>query len=128
MEQRGIRGAVVVEDLPEDIRAATQHLLEEITKANPGLKASDIASVLFTVTRDVTAMNPARAAREYGWTAVPLMCAQEASMRESLAGCIRVLVLWNTEKSQDEINHIYVGEAAGLRPDLSSSARQRIKP
>ena len=32
--------------------------------------------------------------------------------------CIRVLVHWNTEKSGGEIVHVYIKEAARLRPDL----------
>jgi len=37
----------------------------------------------------------------------------------SLARCIRVLVHWNTDVPQSEIRHVYLGEAAILRPDLT---------
>ena len=33
--------------------------------------------------------------------------------------CVRILIHWNTEKSQSEIKHIYIKEAQRLRPDLS---------
>ena len=54
-----------------------------------------------------------------GWTAVPLMCAQEMAVPNSLDRCIRVLVLWNTDKRPEEIRHVYLGRARELRPDLS---------
>jgi chorismate mutase len=37
----------------------------------------------------------------------------------SLPLCIRVLLHWNTDKSQQEIEHVYVREAKRLRPDLT---------
>ena len=37
----------------------------------------------------------------------------------SLPLCIRVLIHWNTDKQQSEIEHVYVREAKKLRPDLS---------
>jgi chorismate mutase len=38
-----------------------------------------------------------------------------------LPRCIRVLLHWNTDKAQSEIRHIYLREAARLRPDLASN-------
>jgi chorismate mutase len=35
-----------------------------------------------------------------------------------LRRCVRVLVNWNTDKTQHEIVHVYVKEAVKLRPDL----------
>ena len=37
----------------------------------------------------------------------------------SLPMCIRVMIHWNTDKRQQEIEHIYVREAKRLRPDLT---------
>jgi chorismate mutase len=128
MFMRGIRGAVTIkEDQPEAILDSTHTLLKEVMRKNPDLKPVDIASVLFTTTRDISRMNPARAAREFGWTNVPLMCARETSAAGGLPRCIRVLILWNTEQSQDQIQHVYLGEAATLRPDLTSSPSPGIK-
>ena len=42
----------------------------------------------------------------------------EPPVEGSLAYCIRVLLLWNTDKAQTEIRHSYLKEAATLRPDL----------
>lgn len=128
MSMRGIRGAVTVkEDHPEAILNATQTLLQEVIQSNHTLEAVDIASVLFTTTGDISGMNPARAAREFGWNNVPLMCTQETSAAPQLPRCIRVLILWNTNQKQDQINHIYLGEAAALRPDLTVSPSSRNK-
>lgn len=128
MSVRGIRGATTTgRDHPTAITKATQTLLEEVMRANPGLDPDDIASVLFTTTDDLVSLNPARAAREFGWTAVPLLGTQEAFTQDGLARCIRVLILWNTDLPQAEINHIYLGQAAGLRPDLAHNHKARKK-
>jgi chorismate mutase len=120
MSIRGIRGAVIADDnQAASILCASRALLEAILHANPTLAASDVASVLFTVTEDLNAAHPAKAARELGWSEVPLMCAQEIPVPGSLAHCIRVLIHWNTDIPQNEVQHVYLGEAASLRPDLS---------
>jgi chorismate mutase len=123
MPTRGIRGAITVhEDQPETILQATQELLLAIMAANPKLQADDIASTIFTVTEDLAAAFPARAAHKLGWDRVPLMCAREISVPGSLPGCIRILIHWNTHLSQSQIQHVYLKDAASLRPDLSASS------
>ena len=79
--------------------------------------ADDIASVLFTTSPDLVSDFPARAARERvpGWEHVPLMNAHEMAVPHGQVRCIRVLVLWNTDKAQDQIEHIYLREAHNLR-------------
>lgn len=119
MTTRGIRGAITAENnSPHAILHATRTLLTEILDANPALLADDIASILFTVTTDLNAAHPAQAARHLGWTHVPLMCFQEIPVPNSLPHCIRVLIHWNTDLSQYAINHVYLGAAIALRPDL----------
>lgn len=119
MYVRGIRGATTVErDQPEEIIAATAELLEVMQKKN-GFITEDIASALFTVTRDLTAAFPARAARLMGWNQVPLLCFQEIDVKGALPRCIRVLLHINTEKQQNDIVHVYLRDAKVLRQDLS---------
>jgi chorismate mutase len=119
MSCRGIRGATSVStNYVEDILRATRNLLEQIVAAN-GVDAEHVAGVIFTATRDLDAAYPAQAAREMGWTDVPLMCMQEMTVANSLDRCIRVLVLWNTTRRPDEIRHVYLGRARELRPDLT---------
>lgn len=116
---RGIRGAVTVErNTAEEIIRATKELLEAIVGEND-LQPEDVAGVFFTVTPDLNAAFPAEAARKMpGWKYVPLMCAQEINVPGSLLRCIRVLVFVNTARSQREIKHVYLREAAQLREDL----------
>jgi chorismate mutase len=119
MPVRGIRGATVApKDEPEAVLAATRTLLEAIVQANPGLIPADLASAWFTVTSDLCSAHPAQAARQLGWGSVPLMCALEIPVPGSLPHCIRVLLHWNTALPQSAIQHVYLGEAARLRPDL----------
>lgn len=116
---RGIRGAVSVsENSAAAVKEATRDLLEKIVTVN-ALSLEDIACVFFTVTPDLNAAFPAAAARELGWKDVPLLCATEIGVSGSLPRTIRVLFLVNTSRSQAEIQHVYLGAAQSLRPDLS---------
>jgi len=120
MSLRGVRGATVADANTADaILEATRELLLAILAANPTLQPEDVASVTFTLTVDLDAVYPAQAARELNWTQVPLMCAQEIPVPDGINRCIRVMLLWNTDLSQSEIQHVYLKEAVRLRPDLS---------
>lgn len=118
MACRGIRGATTVEeDSAGAVLAAASELLVHMVKANH-VDTVDVASVIFTVTPDLTAAFPARAARDLGWQHVPLLDAQEVPVPGSLPRCVRVLMLWNTDRSQEEVQHVYLRDAMSLRPDL----------
>jgi len=122
MMVRGVRGAVVAErDEPEMILSATNKLLQAILDQNTAMKSEDLASAIFTASEDLTSVFPARAAREMGWVDLPLMCMREIPVPGSLERCIRVLLHWNTDLPQSAIRHVYLGEAAKLRPDLKIS-------
>jgi chorismate mutase len=119
MAIHGIRGAITVaSDTSEEILAGTRELLEAIARINPGLDKEDIASAIFTVTDDLASVHPALAARQMGWDHVPMMCAREIPVPGSLPRCIRVLLHWNTDRSQGDIKHVYLRDAVRLRPDL----------
>jgi chorismate mutase len=119
MAVRGIRGATTSQADEASILAATRELLSAILKANPSLQTSDIASAWFTVTSDLQLVHPAKAARDMGWNEVPLMCASEIDVPGSLCNCVRVLIHWNTDLPQSAVKHVYLHDAAKLRPDLS---------
>ncbi len=122
MAMRGIRGAnTVPENTEEAILGATRQLLEAICQANPTLEPPDIAAVFFTLTPDLNAAYPAYAARQMGWTQVPLLSAQEVPVPHGMPRVVRVLILWNTDLPQEAIRHVYLGEAARLRPDLNGA-------
>jgi chorismate mutase len=112
---RGIRGATVVAaNTKEAILEAAEELLQEMVKANDVDKES-IASVLFTTTPDLNAEFPAAAARRGGWTDVPLLGMQEMDVSDSLSKCLRILILFNTDKSPKDIVHVYLRGTEILR-------------
>lgn len=119
MSMRAIRGAITVESNEVGlILSATRRLLEAILDRNPSLHVDDLASALFTLTPDLNAAFPAQAARQLGWTQVPMMCAQEIPVPGALPNCIRVMLHWNTPLTANQVQHVYLEEAVRLRPDL----------
>ena len=123
MSVRGIRGATsVAADTKEEVLSATRELLVELLRAN-GLEDcfEEIASAVFTTTRDLTSAFPAEAARGLGMSSVPLLCASEIPVADSLPRCVRVLLHVNTDKTQAEMIHVYLRDAKRLRPDVKSA-------
>ena len=117
MPTRGVRGATTVErnDAPGVVER-TGELLRLLVESN-GIHPEDVASVLFTVTEDVDAEFPAVAVRSMkGWEEVPLLCSREIPVPKALGSCIRVLLMWNTDRSQGEVRHAFVRGARRLRP------------
>lgn len=114
---RGVRGATTVcSNEAEAIYAATRELLYTMVRHND-IDPADVASAYFTTTLDLNAAYPATAARQLGWLDVPLLCGHEMDVPGSLPCCIRILLHWNTVKSQQEIVHVYLRDAHSLRPD-----------
>ncbi|MGQ9626851.1 MAG: chorismate mutase [Anaerolineae bacterium] len=119
MPCRAIRGATTVEEnTAEAILSATKELLECIIAAN-GIEAKEVASAFFTVTPDLTAAFPARAARELGWGEIALLDALAPDVPGAPKKCVRILVHWNTDKTQEELVHVYLKGAKVLRPDIA---------
>jgi chorismate mutase len=120
MRSRGVRGATTATaNTREAISSATQELLRRLITANE-IPVEEISSAFFTVTDDLDAEYPALAAREMGWVYVPLLCAREIAVPGGLARCIRVLLHVNTEKTQEQIRHVYLREASILRPNFTA--------
>ena len=127
MPVRGVRGATTVtRNQKEEILDVTKELLATMLEVNE-ISTEEIASAWITTTPDLYAEFPAVAARQMGWTQVPLMQSHEMSVPGMLPLCIRVLLHWNTEKTQNDIRHVYLREAARLRPDLSSSTHSTAR-
>ncbi len=113
---RALRGATTVDqDTAEQVTERVQELMRALMERN-GLASQDIISVIFTATEDIESMFPATAARAMGLSDVALLGAREMNVRGALPRCIRVLMHVNTER--DELHHVYVGAARGLRDDL----------
>ena len=118
MHCRGVRGATTIErNDREEILAATRQLLALLIRQNE-IDSHDVASAFFTTTPDIDAEFPALAARQMGWLDVPLLCGHEMTVPGGLPHCIRILIHWNTDKTQAAVEHVYLREAQRLRPDL----------
>lgn len=116
---RGVRGATTADgNTSDEILQSTRQLLALMIRKN-GIQVEDVASAIFSTTADIDAAFPALAARQLGWIDVPLLCTHEISVPESLPMCIRILLHWNTDRPQADVEHIYVKEAVVLRPELS---------
>ncbi len=114
---RGVRGATTVESNDrEAILEATRDLLRRMIVVN-GIRPEDVTAAIFSTTPDLNAEFPAVAARQLGWHDVALLCTHEMSVPGALQRCIRVLILWNTDRAQHEIHHVYIRGARHLRPD-----------
>lgn len=117
---RAVRGATTVRaDEPALIREAVTELLEAILDDNDIVPA-DVISAVFTATPDLVSEFPAHAARLFGWTDIPLLCAQELPVEGALPRCIRVLLHAETRRARNEIRHVYLRDAILLRADLLS--------
>ena len=125
---RAIRGAISVEENTRPaIERATRELLTAIVERNE-IHADDIISVIFTVTPDLTAAFPALAARQMGWLDVPLLCTMEIPVPGALARCIRALLHVESSRARRDIQHVYLGAAEVLRPDLSIAPATSPRP
>ena len=119
MAVRAIRGATQVQaDTKEDIRDAVVELMNTLLERN-NLQNDHLISVLFTATPDLTSDFPAASAREMGLGMVPLICAVEINVPNSLPRTIRALVHCNTDMSASEISHVYLRGASVLRKDIA---------
>lgn len=108
-----IRGATFVkEDSPEEIENATKLMMGKIYSLN-SLKDEEVASVIFSLTRDLRAMNPAAIFRRSGHN-VPLMCFQEADFEKSPKKVLRVMI--SVERSvKSKVVHVYENGAEALK-------------
>ena len=115
---RAVRGATTIDsDSADAVAEATRELLDALLAAN-GLETADVVSAIFTVTPDIRSAFPALAARDAGWTRVPLLCASEMDVEGGLGRAIRVLLHARPRRDWTPVP-VYLRNAAGLRPDLS---------
>lgn len=118
MRLMALRGATTCdEDTAEEIDRRTQALVEEMLKRNE-VDHDDLVSIIFTATDDITAQFPATSARALGLGDVPLLCARELGIEGGMARTIRVLAHLYTERSRDQLHHVYLEGARSLRDDL----------
>jgi len=121
---RGIRGATTsTANTAEAITEATDELLRELVKAN-ALDEAEICFAFFTTTQDLNAEFPAYAARRLGWLEVPLLCGHDMNVTlpnpRGVPMCIRILLLYNTDRPQSEMRFIYLRGAKAIKADLDT--------
>ncbi|MDR0639454.1 MAG: chorismate mutase [Spirochaetaceae bacterium] len=115
-----IRGAVCVENDPADIVAKTARVYDLLTGRN-GIREEDIVSLVFSVTNDIDAKNPAAALRESGRARdLALFSVQEPYIKGGLPRVIRLLLHCYIEENAVPA-HIYIEGAEALRPDRTCS-------
>jgi chorismate mutase len=124
MAVRGIRGAITAEaNTAEAIVEATETLLRELASLNQ-LDIDEVAFAYLTTTPDLNAEFPALGARRLGWVDVPLLCGHDMNVAppnpRGLPRCLRVLLLYNTDKPQREMQHAYLRGAAAIKADLEA--------
>ena len=118
---RGVRGATTVsENTAEEIQEATSDLLTALIRLNQ-IEPEDVVSAIFTTTTDLTASFPALAARDLGWTEVPLLCTHEMAVPGALGRVVRILLHINTSRAHAEVRHVYAKDARALRPEWGLS-------
>ncbi len=118
-QMRAIRGATTVaENTVEAMQEVVTELLDELENRNQ-FQPRDMISVTFSVTRDLDAIFPAAIARSRpGWDNVAMLDVQQMHVEGSLQRCIRFLIHAYLPASAS-IHHIYLRNAASLRPDWS---------
>ncbi len=115
---RALRGATTLADDEADhLSERVQTLVSEMLERN-GVAKEDLVSILFTATDDIHSMFPATAARLIGLGDVPLICARELDIAGGTPRCIRVLMHLETDRSRQELHHVYLEGARNLRDDL----------
>jgi chorismate mutase len=115
---RALRGATAVDaDTAEQVTERVTELLESLLERN-SVARDDLISILFTATPDVRSMFPATAARALGLGDVPLLCAREIDVQGAMPRVLRVLLHLHTERSRDELHHLYLRGTSQLRDDL----------
>ncbi|MDR1248689.1 MAG: chorismate mutase [Treponema sp.] len=111
-----LRGAAQCKNDPADITEQTGLLYDELLVQN-NLAEPDIVSILFSVTPDLDALNPAAALRRYGRAGeASLFAVQEAAAKGSLERTLRVIIHCYLDEGA-RVRHVYRNGAEVLRPD-----------
>ena len=119
MSIRAIRGAIQLDvDERSHLIKSTAELLTKMLHDNK-VDESQLISMLFTASPDITSEFPALAARELGLGDVPLMCFVEMDVAGALPRVIRVLINVESDTPRSQIQHVYLRGATALRLDLA---------
>jgi chorismate mutase len=115
---RALRGAFCCKNDEDDIIRKTASCYDRLLEKN-ALAEEDIVSLLFSVTPDIDALNPAAALRRSGRGGrLALFVQQEPVFRGSLERVIRLLVHCRLDEGKTP-RHVYQDGAEILRPERS---------
>ena len=118
MRLRAARGAIrVPSDDVDTLLGSSERLVSAILQRNE-IAPEDLVSIMFTATDDLRAAFPAEAARRMGLGRVPLMCAQEIPVEGSMPSVIRILLHFHSDRTLDQVEHVYLDGAESLRDDV----------
>jgi chorismate mutase len=116
---RAVRGATQLEqDTREHMLDRVAELVTDVMAAND-LVVDDFISIIFTATSDLVSEFPAYAARQLGFSDVPLVCARELEIEGSMPRVVRLMAHVETDLPRADVTHVYLHGAANLRRDLS---------
>ena len=119
MAVRAVRGATQLDqDTREHMLDRVAELVTDVMEAN-GLGVNDFISIIFTATSDLVSEFPAYAARQLGFSDVPLVCARELEIEGSMPRVVRLMAHVETDLPRAAVTHVYLHGAAHLRRDLS---------
>ena len=119
MAVRAVRGATQLdEDTREHMLDRVAEMVTDVMESND-LTVDDFISIIFTATSDLVAEFPAYAARQLGFTDVPLICARELEIGNSMPRVVRMMAHIETDRERRDITHVYLHGAANLRRDLT---------
>ena len=119
MAVRAVRGATQLEqDSREHMLDRVAELVSDVMAAND-LVVDDFISIIFTATSDLVSEFPAYAARQLGFSDVPLVCARELEIEGSMPRVVRLMAHVDTDLPRAAVTHVYLHGAANLRRDLS---------
>jgi chorismate mutase len=117
---RAVSGAIqVAQNARGTIHEGASRLVNEMLSRN-GIQEREIVSILFSLTDDLTAANPATGLRAFGFASTPLFCCQEPRIEGAMPRVIRILLTWESESPTERVP-VYLEGAAALRPDLEPS-------
>ncbi|WP_232678687.1 chorismate mutase [Nocardioides sp. R-C-SC26] len=119
MAVRAVRGATQLEsDTREQMLERVAEMVTDAMESN-GLDVDDFISVIFTATADLVSEFPAYAARQLGFSDVPLICARELEIEGSMPRVVRMLAHVESDLARADVTHVYLHGAAALRRDLT---------
>ena len=119
MSVRAVRGATQLDtDEREHMLDRVAEMVRGVLDAN-SLEVDDFISIIFTATSDLHSEFPAYAARQLGFDDVPLICARELEIGDSMPRVVRLMAHVETDLSRKDITHVYLHGAAALRRDLA---------